>query len=1039
MAEVLVGAAVTVLVEKLFSSALMNFAQSQGIDSQLKKLKITLPMIQAVLADAAQKQITQKAVKLWLIELQDLAYDIDDVLDDLTTESMKRKLNQEVFQTTSSGNSSKLLKILPTCCTNFTPHNMMYGRKISSKLDNIISKMHDIIEQKHNLGLKVNVKSDRSNKIDDVRFHQTSLIDESKVLGREGDKEVLLENLLRTEEESSKPNVSSSSSIVSIVGMGGIGKTTLARLLYNDQKVKDHFEIRAWVCVSDEFDVLNISKAIYQALGGEDKPFATLDLLHLAIKEIVLMKRFLVVLDDVWNEDHKKWDLLKSVFDVGVRGSKIMVTTRKKKVALVMDSPQPYKLEVLKDEIALSLFAQSALVEKNFDKHQSLEFIARGIVKKCDGLPLALVTLGRVLKTKENDDEWVELLNSEVWNLQDESDILPSLKLSYYDLPSHLKQLFAYCSIFPKDHEFEKNELVLLWMAQGFLSKTKGNKSMESLGRRYFEELQSRSFFQPSVNRESRYMMHDLIHDLAISVAGEFFFFLDLLDDKMNVNGQNRSFEKLRHFSFINQITTDAKYRKFKEVYRARCLRTFLPLLVGCWWELSRLDDVLVYLLPQLKLLRVLSLTSYSITKVPQSIGSLRHLRYLNFSGSKIKHLPEQVSELYNLQTLFVCWCDELSSLPGSFLKLINLRHLDMTGTPLLKKLPLGIGGLTSLQTLSKVIIEDGNGFNISDLKGLRDLQGQLSIQGLDNVIDPLQADNANLQQKKGLDNLELKWSVSENHNIQYEVLERLRPHSKLKKLDILYYGGMKFPNWIGDPSFDRLSHLGLHKCKNCRELPTLGQLTSLTELSLCSCDMLESYNCPNSVESLVIICCHSMTSLTFSNTQKEIPSSCIRILKVIGCKSLTSISHVGLQSLTSLEELEIRNCPSMEDSFPCGLWPPNLRRLVIGELNKPMSEWGIQNYPNSLHVLWLFGKNSGVVSFGVEEDHATNTNNSSTRFLLPASLISLEILDFIEVESLSEVLQHFPFLEKLSIQNCPKLRDVPETTSSLTVSVLTY
>nr|XP_043611876.1 putative disease resistance RPP13-like protein 1 [Erigeron canadensis] len=1064
MAEVLVSAVVTVLVDKLYSGALMNFARSQGIDSQLKKWKKKLPLIQAVLADAGQKEITQKAVELWLMELQDVAYDIDDVLDDIATEVMRRKLNQQ--ESHANTTASKVMKIIPVCCTNFIPHNFMYGREISSKLDEITARLDDLFQQKNDLGLNVNVeKSSRTNK----PLEETSLVDESEILGREEDKQALLEKLLGAEVRDYH-NVK----IVSIVGLGGVGKTTLARVLYNDEQVKGHFELRAWVCVSDEFDVFNVSKAIYQAVCGETKEFANLNLLHVALKEKLSNKRFLLVLDDVWNEDHQSWIALKQPL-VGAPGSKVIVTTRNTIVASVMNSVQPHNLGVLSDEIALSLLAQYALEEQNFDKHPSLISIAQGIVKKCDGLPLALVALGRVLKTKGIDDvAWEELLRSEIWSLHDSSYILPALKLSYYHLPSHLKQLFAYCSMFPKDYEFEKKKLVLMWMAQGFLSQPKGNNQpMESLGVKYFEELLSRSFFQPLGNDESRYKMHDLMNDLATSVAGEFFF---RLDDKNDLNDRSRNFEKYRHFSFIDQEV--AQSRKFKQLYRIRSLRTFLPLSTP-WQRLKASDSIILELISKLESLRVLSLSNCSITEVSQSIGSLKHLRYLNLSNTDIKRLPEQVSELYNVQSLLVRDCHQLSSLPDSFAKLINLRHLDMTNTPSLKKLPLGIGELRNLQTLSKVIIEEENGFQISELKWLKDLQGQLYIKGLDKVIDPAQAKDANLQQKKGLEDLYMEWGTHHGKpTTEYEVLERLRaPHNKLKKLEIAGYGGTEFPRWIGDPSFHRLTELTLRDCKNCTHLPTFGQtslrklgiyscpklvsikgeeeminvgssiIRSLRQVILSNCDSLESYCCQNSVESLYIRNCLSMTTLSFSIFQEEdLPSSLssyssLKILEVSHCKNIKSIFQEHLQSLTSLEVMGIYKCPSMEDSFPsCGSpWPPNLWKLEIGELKKPMSEWRPQNYPSSLVELELYGRDSGVVSFGIMEQQQDHNNTSSSCFLLPPSLTFLRIVGFEEVESISQVLQHLPQLQQLYIINCPKLRDVLETTSSLRVNVSYY
>ncbi|CAI9269520.1 unnamed protein product [Lactuca saligna] len=1256
MAEIVVSAVITVLCEKLISGDLIKLARSKGIDSHLNKWKKNLPLIQAVLADATQKEIKERAVQLWVNDLQELAYDIDDVLDDLATEVMRRKLNQEAHATTSIG---KVMKFFPNCCTKFSPRNIMYGRKMSSKLDEITTKLRDLVDQKNDLGL--NVTDERSTL--ERRLEENSLVDESKIMGREGDKVTLMGKLLGNEE--CDENVS----VVSIVGMGGIGKTTLAKVLYNDEKVKDHFDLRVWVCVSEELDVFNISKAIFQAVTGKNEDFANLNLLHVALKEKLSKKRFLLVLDDVWNEDHKKWELLQSPLLAGAPGSRIIVTTRSTRVASVMDSQETYPLDVLSNEDALSLFAQQTLGEKSFDKHPTFKLLGEGMVQKCGRLPLALKALGRILKGNRNGDEWEELLKSEIWDIDDGSDILPALRLSYYHLPPHLKQLFAYCSLIPKDYVFDKNKLVLLWMAEGFLPQSKGNKSMECLGHEYFEELKSRSFFQHSTDDELGYTMHDLMNDLARSVAGEFSF---RLDGEVDVSAMNETFDKFLHFSLIG--SGSGSFRKLKELQRAKRLRTIL--LISVPWEI---DSLLDELLPELQFLRVLSVVgltpsdypweedilsirkipesigslkhlrylNFSIRKIPESIGSLKHLRYLNFSNTKITSLPEQVSDLYNLQSLLVQDCSELSSLPKSFAKLINLRHFGIDKTPKVIKLPLGIGGLTSLQTLSKVMIEEANGFKISDLKELSDLQGRLSIIGLEKVMDPIEAKDANLHQKKGLEVLEMEWSDnlfddsrdetdnlfddsqdetdnlfddSRDETIEYEVLEELRPPPKLKNLMILNNMGMRFPSWVGDPSFDQLTELTLSGCRSTH-LPTLGclgslkklvvesmsevksvgfeflaptasflgiafpslevlefsdmegwkrwsinngnehgtpssfprlheisliscpelsqvsiglipslrvlyiqecsdvvlrsmiglssslvrlkmlnvkalsqlhgedlmhlgalehlyirncdelrylwereseackSLVSLQKLVVCycknlvssaekednfgknmkslkqvnfnNCDSLESYNCPNTVESLEIYECNSLISLTFSALQEQlsgitesIVSDCDNVqlqpipipvkdfrflcvsrltsLEIRNCKNLKSIPSEHFQSLTSLEEMLITECPSMDYSFPCGVWPPNLRMLSIGGLNKPMSEWGLQNFPTSLVDLVLFGENSGVVSFAVADDvgnttttpSSSSSSSSSSSFLLPPSLVSLWLND---------------------------------------------
>ncbi|KAJ0475630.1 putative P-loop containing nucleoside triphosphate hydrolase, leucine-rich repeat domain superfamily [Helianthus annuus] len=543
----------------------------------------------------------------------------------------------------------------------------------------------------------------------------------------------------------------------------------------------------SWVCISDDFDVFTISKAIFKDVGGGDGNFETLNKLQVALTEKLLNKRFLLVLDDVWDENADKWELLKRPFTVGALGSKVLVTTRNAKVASVMDSVQAYHLDLLSDGDALSLFAQHASGQQNINVNRTLKLHGEDIVKKCGRLPLALRALGRVFRTKSSDEEWEELLNSEIWKLGNESGILPALKLSYYDLPPRLKQMFVYCCLFPKDYTFDMDELVLLWMAEGFLGESNANKSMESFGRECFKELVSRSFFQHSNKDKSQYTMHDLINDLANSVAGEFFF---MLEDKTGVYDRSEALEKFHHISFIQEEYVF--YRKFKALQRTRCLRTFLAISSSSLGFLSMSNMALVKILPQLQFLRVLSLANSSIKEVPESIGGLKHLRYLNFSNTCIEFLPEQVGDLLNLQSLLLSGCDYLCILPNSVVELINLRHLDINDTPKLNEMPLGFGRLTGLQTLSKVIIGGTGKFRLSDLKGFLHLHGQLSIQGLHKVKNAA-------HQKKGICDLQLKWSNvfdgSRNEISEYEVLEGLRPFEKPQD-SLLWWNKVSYLGW---------------------------------------------------------------------------------------------------------------------------------------------------------------------------------------------------------------------------------------------------
>ncbi|CAH1412449.1 unnamed protein product [Lactuca virosa] len=899
MAEIVLSAFLTVVFEKLASEALKKIARAKGIDSELKKLKRSLDQIQDLLNDASQKEIANKAVKRWLNGLQHLAYDIDDLLDDLATEAMHRELTDE-----SGASTSMVRKLIPTCCTNFSLSSRMHR-----KLDNITITLQELVEEKNNLGLSVKCESRKQT----TRRLQTSLIDASSVVGREADKDALLHKL--REDEQSDRNFS----IVPIVGMGGVGKTTLARLLYDEMQGKAHFELKAWVCVSDEFDIFNITKIIFQSIGGGNEEFKDLNLLQVALKEKISKKQFLIVLDDVWSESYADWEILERPFLAGAAGSKIIMTTRKMSLLTQLGYDQPYHLSVLSRDNALSLFCQHALGKSNFDSHPTLKPHGEGIIEKCDGLPLALIALGRLLRTKTDEEEWKQLLNNEVWKSGKVDEIVPALRLSYSDLSASLKLLFAYCSLFPKDYVFNKEELILLWMAEGFFHPSTTSKSMERLGLEGFEDLLSRSFFQHAPDDKSLFVMHDLMNDLAKSVAGDFFSRLDI---GMKKELPKEALEKHRHMSFVCEYCM--LYKRFEAFKGARNLRTFLGVYAGIkesWRTFYLSNKVLDDLLHESPLLRVLCLSDLSINEVPDSIGSLKHLRYLNFSRTEITHLPDSVCNLYNLQTLIVSSCTSLKKLPESFVKLKNLRHFDMRDTPHLKKMPVGILELKSLQTLYGIIIEGDNGFSIRDLKDLKNLQGKISIKELEKVQGSMHAQEANLSEKK-LSELELEWSDvfdnSRKERLEKDVLNVLKPCSDtLKELKIVSYGGIEFPSWVGNPSFGRLTRVSISGCKKCTSLPLLGQLPSLKQLviegmdevKVVALEFLGTNGLPfPSLENLTFRDMKGWEAWSTNNNGVLVDTTfpCLQELRIESCPNLFRVS---LGALPSLRVLGVDGC----------------------------------------------------------------------------------------------------------------------------------
>ncbi|RYR75156.1 hypothetical protein Ahy_A02g009834 [Arachis hypogaea] len=495
-----------------------------------------------------------------------------------------------------------------------------------------------------------------------------------------------------------------------------------------------------------------------------------------------------------------------------------------------------YILKQLSDDDCWSIFVDNASFPES-NGSSELEEIGRKIVKRCDGLPLAAETLGRLLRSERRVEEWNRILSNDIWEFpMSNSKIVPALLISYYHLPAHLKRCFVYCSLYPKDYQFDKDELILLWMAEDLLRPPRKGETLEEVGCECFDDLASRLFFKQVKNDDEKYfVMHDLIHVLATFLAGDFYYrFSKELGEKEERNILTR------HLSYTHSIPEKACSSSEIESLRTLLYVNDKPYIRG---ERATLPcDIL----SKNKYLRILSFDRLNI--FPDSIGKLIQVRYLGLSRSDVEILPESLCNLCNLQILKLQDCSKLTMLPNGMCNLVNLRCLDIRGTPL-KEMPKGMGKLKQLHILSNFVVGKQEDNGIQELGELLNLHGSLEIEKLENVVDGNEARSARIIDKKHIEELLLKWSVSSGdddmvsntHTDEQDILHGLQPHRVLKVLRIKGYKGKIFPDWLGRCSYSNMTRVSLLDCKNCCMLPSLGQLPSLKSLCIERFDQLKS------------------------------------------------------------------------------------------------------------------------------------------------------------------------------------------------------
>ncbi|KAJ3708331.1 hypothetical protein LUZ61_012036 [Rhynchospora tenuis] len=670
---------VSFVVGKLGDAFVKEVLHLYGVSEQVEKVSRELIRMQVFLKDADTKRIVDERQKQWMKEVRDLAYDIEDVIDTFLSEAPEKKAGKR------EAVKRQFMKIKKL------PAVHMLGDEINK----IEARIQEIEASRVRYGIN-NLGEGIDGEIGQpVKRIVLPDIDEEGIVGFEADRDEILSKLL---DEKDKRR-----SVISIVGPGGLGKTTLARKVYNSEAVKNQFPIRIWVVISQTFNVIDILEKIATELKiGSPRNLNDNDRLtqlHRSLAE----KKYLIILDDIWEKN--LWNQIKEVFPDGKNGSRILITTRNVEVALAADPISvPYKLPFLNEESSLELFLKKALPNSNTDERypDDLYNIGKQFAKKCGGLPLALIVLGGLLSRKQaNYSIWSKVMQNMDWGT-DGKECIAIIGSSYEDLPFVLKSCFIYFAAFPEDYEINATSLLRMWIAEGFIPQQE-NKTLEDTAEMFLEDLVQRSMIQVSKRdfdgsiKSCR--IHDVMHDLAIHKAKEdnFLMVFPTVDDVKNCSHTRRlaihdtrplriqscgeltasAYPKLRSLIYYGQLPNISQLMRLKVLSNLRVMRLKV---------LSNLTDVMQ------------SGSDYK----PYLFGRLSQLRYVEVGlhvGEEDKHnFGKFISGNRFLQTI------DTRELPDSIWQIKTLRHVSVhqwiSGPPPSIE-------LTNLQTVSGMIAKE--------------------------------------------------------------------------------------------------------------------------------------------------------------------------------------------------------------------------------------------------------------------------------------------------------------------------------------------
>ncbi|TYG96381.1 hypothetical protein ES288_A11G345700v1 [Gossypium darwinii] len=895
-----------------------------GVEKQVNRLQTELKWMQSSLMVAETKQSTDERIRLWVAEIRELAYDAEDIVEEFAL-----KIGSK-----NKGGLPSCIK-RSACCLKegWTLH------KTRSKIEEIIESINDLVRRLQAYGVKElknrGEESSFSTERRESRRPYPHIMDDN-IVGLVGDTKELVKVL--TNESGCR--------VVTIWGMGGLRKTTLAKKIYHHRQVIDYFDHSAFVYVSQPCQKRKVWEDIlsgFKTLNDEDRKKRDEDLAE-RLCNILEIKKCLVILDDIWTGE--AWDSLKPAFPVARdrhSNSKILLTSRNKGIVSYADIRE---LRCLSEPESWELFQKIVFPQTGKIIDVEMKELGENMVKHCAGLPLAIVVLGGILATKNNSlNEWQKISDNVKSYLKKGKNQRPEdvLALSYDDLPPYLRPCFLYLSHFPEDYMIDVDRLIQLWGAEGIVSskqeEREGGEIVEDVAESYLMELVERCMIQVrerdmATSKVKTIQMHDLMRDLCLSKAKQenFIFIVDRSNSSSLSMIQKVRRVSVHEFFFIQCIKSPntRSLLFFNEFFPKEALEKYLPLEVLNYVEehakvwnplflilmisiagtaLLKSQGIWRYMFNNFKLLRVLNYEertgdNLAAFKLPSDIGNLIHLRFLSLKDLEFlwKKLPSSLGNLRCLQTLDLRVANYKIHVPNVIWRMEQLRHLYLPDI-CKKKTKLKLGTLRKLLTLVNFNTKNCYLKDLINMTNLRELviNGPFNIE---NFNEKTLGENPSIIGSKYLHSLFILFSsINPRH-----LVHLLSSSLSICKLSITTARISKLPEYHYFSS-----HLAYIQLENCQleedPMPTLEKLPNLRILEFEETFRVNEMFCSaqgfSRLESLSLERLHNLEE--WKVDEGAMPS--LQRLEIRRCPSLKMLPK-GLRFITTLKELKIESMP---------------------------------------------------------------------------------------------------------------------------------